>query len=664
MNIFRSDSLRTRLMIPVAGVVVAIIALISLILILSGKKALDNVSTNVNILAGQVKERLQEDLQLIGVKEVNNAEASLKTKANSMAELIAGLAPAPILTFDFDVLDNYCRTLANDPDVLLAYVKNSDDDILTTFRNESDPRMQALVSDIEQGSLEMTVEALANSDVLRVRRQIVHDAVPMGEVVLFISRESLQRQTARTNEDFAGIVEGVDNAFLSLNTGMREQVNGSIKKSIVQSATTGLVGIVILMLSIIFLIDQLIIKPVTGVMRMIGEMADGRLSGRLRLNRNDEIGRMADSIDSFSDTLEHEVLGALNKLAAGDLRFNVTPGNENDAIGNALQTMSQNLTATIKQIQQHAAVLSNSSENLSAISTQLAAGSEEASAQAANVAASTEEISVSSHDIKLTSEKMSENMQRLADVTKKIAEEVSVIGHKAREGLKTSDTAYEMVTNANNTILSLQEAAGEIGITTGTIEEITEQTKLLALNATIEAARAGEAGKGFAVVAGEVKELAKQSAEAADNISGLIRDVQDKTEKAAQAIVEVSEIIRRLNESSRDITSAVTVHSRETEGMLTIVADSKAATSEVADSIVSLAAGANEVAANIQGVSIGVEDSSRGIRQVNGSAVELAHLASGLQSLVDKFNLQAVDTTAKPGSTESESESDRSITLQ
>ena len=642
MNIFRSNSLRKRLIVPIACVVVAIMALISLILIISGKKALDNVSTNVNLLADQVKVSLQEDLQLMGRREVSNAEASLKTKAESMADMMAGLAPVPILTYDFDLLDNYCRTLTNDPDVLLVYVKNMQDDILTTFRNEKDPRMQALVSGLEKLPMEKVTDTLFNSDVLHVRKQITQDAVPMGEVIIFISRESLQRQTTRANEDFAKIVDAFDNAFLSLNTGMREQVNRSIRNSVWQSSITGSIGIVILMLSFIFLIDQLIIKPVTGVMHMIGEMANGHLSGRLRLNRNDEIGRMADSIDSFSDTLEHEVLGALNKLADGNLSFKVSPRDENDALGNALLKMSQNLTATIKQIQQNAAVLSSSSESLSAISSQLAAGSEETSTQAANVAASTEEINVSSHDIKLTSEKMSENMQRLADVTKKIAEEVGAIGRKAQEGSKISDTAYEMVTNANNTILSLQEAAGEIGITTATIEEITEQTKLLALNATIEAARAGEAGKGFAVVAGEVKELAKQSSEAAENISGLIKDVQDKTEIAARAIVEVSEIIKRLNESSKDITSAVTVHSRETESMLTIVADSRDASNEVTGSIVALAAGANEVASNIQGVSIGMEDSSRGIRQVNGSAEELARLASSLQSLVDKFTLQTV----------------------
>jgi len=643
MRIFRSNSLRTSLMIPIAASVVAIVALISLILILSGKKAVDNVSTSVNILADQVKQSLQNDLRLFGEREAGNAEASLKTKAESMAELIAGLAPGPILTFDFDALDNYCRTVAKDPDVLLAYVKNSDGDILTTFRNHTDPAMEALVPGIVEAPLDRAVETLENSNVMQVRRQIALDTVPMGEVVLFISREGLQRQTARAEKDFAAIVEGVNGAFLSLNTGMREQARSSVRSSVWQSTVTGLVGIVLLMFAIMLLFDRLIIKPVTGVMRMIGEMAAGRLSGRLRFNRHDEIGRMADSIDAFSDTLEHDVLGALNKLADGDLRFNITPKNEQDAIGNALAKMSRNLTAAIKQIQQNAAVLSKSSESLSAISSQLAAGSEEASAQAANVAASTEEINVSSHDIKQSSEKMSGNMQRLGEVTRKIADEVGAIGHKADEGLKTSDTAYEMVTNANRTIQSLQEAAGEIGLTTATIEEITEQTKLLALNATIEAARAGEAGKGFAVVAGEVKELAKQSAEAAENISGLIKGVQDETEKAARAIVGVSEIIRHLNESSRDITAAVAVHSRETEGMLALVADSREATHEVTDSIVALAAGSNEVAANIQGVSIGVEESGKGIRQVNESAAELAQLAAELQALVDTFTLRTAD---------------------
>ena len=638
---FRSHSLRTRLMVPISSVVVVIIALISLVLIVSEKKSFNTVSDSVATQADVVKASLQEDLRGIGEREVQRTEASLRTKAESMAGLVAGLAPTVILTFDFDVLDNYCKALASDPDILLAYVVNMEGDILTSFRNEQDETMRSLVSNIDQLAIKEVVEALkTNESAFSVEKQIIQDSVPLGHIELFVSRESIKQQTAITNEAFGKIVDQVDTAFVTLNKGVDDLVSTSMRNSAWLVLVVGIVGIIILTLLVAFFINRQIIKPVTNVMHIIGEMANGHLSERLRLRRSDEIGKMADSIDSLCDTLEEEVLGSLNKLANGDLRFQVTPKDAQDALGNALSKMSENLTATIQQIQQNASVLASSSEEMSTISSELAASSEQSTAQAANVAASTEEINVSSHDIKIIAEKMSENMQRLADVTKKIAEEVDEIGNKAREGSNISGKALDMVTNANTTILSLQEAAGQIGITTATIEEITEQTKLLALNATIEAARAGDAGKGFAVVAGEVKELAKQSAEAAENISGLIKDVQDKTENAAKAILEVSGIIKQLNESSQVITSAVNSHSQETDGMLSIVNDSKAATNEVTDSIVSLAAGANEVAANIQGVSKGMEDSSRGIRQINASSEELAQLAIQLQELVDKFSLK------------------------
>ncbi|MHB8789060.1 MAG: methyl-accepting chemotaxis protein [Desulfobulbaceae bacterium] len=641
MSVFRSQSLRTRLMVPISIVVVAIIALISLVLIVSEKRSFNTVSASVATQADVVKSSLQEDLRGVGEREVQRTEASLKTKAESMASLVAGLAPTVILTFDFDVLDNYCRALASDPDILLAHVVNMEGDTLTSFRNEQDEALRALVSDIDTLSINQVVAALGTNDsAFSVRQQINQDDVPLGHIELFVSREGIREQTAITNEAFGNIVEKVDSAFLTLNKGVEDQVRKSMLNSAWQAVAAGIVGIVILTLSVAFLIDRLIIKPVSSVMHIIGEMAKGHLSERLQLRRSDEIGRMSDSIDTLCDTLEQEVLGSLSKLADGDLRFQVSPKDGQDALGNALQKMSANLTTTIQQIQQNASVLASSSEEMSAISSELAASSEQSTAQAANVAASTEEINVSSHDIKLIAEKMSQNMQRLADVTKRIADEVDEIGNKAKEGSNISGKALDMVNNANSIILSLQEAAGQIGITTATIEEITEQTKLLALNATIEAARAGDAGKGFAVVAGEVKELAKQSADAADNISGLIKDVQDKTENAAKAIIEVSGIIKQLNESSQVITSAVNSHSQETDGMLSIVNESKAATNEVTDSIVSLAAGANEVAANIQGVSKGMEDSSRGIRQINASSEELAQLATQLQELVDKFSLK------------------------
>lgn len=643
---FKQNSLRARLMVPLTCVVIIIIAIISLVLIIDAKREFEAFSADISILADNFMKQQDKAMLEIEKNQFEAAQLSLRTKADSMANLVAGLAPVVIQTFDFDVLDNYCRALTEDPDIVLAYVTDNTGELLTSFRNENDASLRQITGDVSNLSLDELIKQLkADENVLTIQKEVVYEQEILGKVNLIISRKSAREQVAKIESDFEKMSKSVDSLFASLIKEVDVMVDKATVRSIWQSVVTGLIGIIVLVLSFQLLINKHIIKPVQNVMEIIGEMAMGHLSNRLKMERKDEIGKMGESIDSLCDSLENEVLDSLNRLAAGDLTFRVTPKDENDSLGNALLKMSESLTATIQQIQENASILTESSENLSTISSQLAAGSEEVSTQASNVAVSTEEINVSSHDITRTAEKMSNNMQMLSEVTRKISEEVKEIGLKTSEGAKVRVNALDTVTKAIETINSLQEAAGEINITTATIEEITEQTKLLALNATIEAARAGEAGKGFAVVAGEVKELAQQSAQAAENISALIKDVQDKTEGAVTAINEMSAIIQQLDSTSEAIGTAVRNHSQETENMLEVVSDSKNGADEVTKSIVSLAKGANEVAANIQGVSTGIVDSSKGIRLVSTSSEELATLAVKLQALVDKFNLQQSENT-------------------
>jgi methyl-accepting chemotaxis protein len=155
------------------------------------------------------------------------------------------------------------------------------------------------------------------------------------------------------------------------------------------------------------------------------------------------------------------------------------------------------------------------------------------------------------------------------------------------------------------------------------ITEIAEQTNLLALNATIEAARAGDAGKGFAVVANEVKELAKETAAATDDIGQRIVAIQGDARAAVVAIEEISEVIARISDIQNTIASAVE--------------EQTATTNEITRHVTEAATGANEIAASITGVAQAAHDTSSGAASTQVSARDLAELADELNRSVLRF---------------------------
>ncbi|MCA8942365.1 MAG: chemotaxis protein, partial [Planctomycetes bacterium] len=152
------------------------------------------------------------------------------------------------------------------------------------------------------------------------------------------------------------------------------------------------------------------------------------------------------------------------------------------------------------------------------------------------------------------------------------------------------------------------------------ITSIAQQTNLLALNATIEAARAGEAGKGFAVVANEVKELAKQTAEATEDISRKIETIQNDTGGAVDAIGAISTIIEQINDIQATIASAVE--------------EQTATTNEISRNINEAAEGSGQIASNVAIVAQAAQSTSEGATETQGACTELADLAAGLERLV------------------------------
>jgi methyl-accepting chemotaxis protein len=357
----------------------------------------------------------------------------------------------------------------------------------------------------------------------------------------------------------------------------REAANGKqladAAKASYESARTLVVLVLLVGLAIATVLGLYVARLITGplnkVRDVLGKVAEGDLTGSAGVDSKDEVGDMARSLD----------------VAAGNMR-------------KAISSMAESATT-----------LSASSEELSAVSGQIAASAEETSAQSGVVSAAAEQVS--------------RNVQTVATGAEEMGASIREIAQNANEAARVAASAMQAAESTNATVAKLGESSVEIGNVIKVITSIAEQTNLLALNATIEAARAGEAGKGFAVVANEVKDLAQETAKATEDIGRRVEAIQGDTRGAVEAIGEISSIIGRINDYQTTIASAVE--------------EQTATTNEMSRNVSEAATGSSEIAQNIVGVASAAETTSAGITQSQGAAQELAKLSTELQELVGQF---------------------------
>jgi methyl-accepting chemotaxis protein len=264
----------------------------------------------------------------------------------------------------------------------------------------------------------------------------------------------------------------------------------------------------------------------------------------------------------------------------------------------------------IQGVKRSAATLLASATHLSAVSREMGAYADETSAQANVVSAASEEVS--------------SNVQSVSTGTEEMGASIKEIAHNANEAATVATSAVTVAGRTNAIVAKLGLSSAEIGKVIKVITSIAQQTNLLALNATIEAARAGEAGKGFAVVASEVKELAKATARATEDISQKIEAIQGDTRGAVDAIADITQIINQINDISSTIASAVE--------------EQTATTNEISRSVHEAAQGSSEIALNIVGVAEAAGRTTAGAGETQRAAAALTDMADGLQALVAKFD--------------------------
>jgi methyl-accepting chemotaxis protein len=255
----------------------------------------------------------------------------------------------------------------------------------------------------------------------------------------------------------------------------------------------------------------------------------------------------------------------------------------------------------------------STSANLATASVQLMRSADETSAQAQAVSSASEQVAASMHSVAAAIEEVTASIRDISSSTS----EVSL----------TAMLAVSGAVETNAVVGTLNSSSGEIGDVIEVITSIAEQTNLLALNATIEAARAGEAGKGFAVVAGEVKELARQTAEATEDIRHRIQSIQEDTASAMAAIARDKALIDRISELQNHIATAV-----EEQAL---------AANEIARTVHEASRGVAEITQNMLYVATTAEQTSQAAHTVQQSGSQINAMVGEIEALAGSSAAEA-----------------------
>ncbi|CAG35708.1 methyl-accepting chemotaxis protein [Desulfotalea psychrophila] len=346
--------------------------------------------------------------------------------------------------------------------------------------------------------------------------------------------------------------------------------------------------------------------------------------------------------------LVRSINAPLKELAAkavqvGEGDYTVDFQSENrDAIGqltNALGMMVSKSRDVLGNIINSSQTLHVSSGQLSGISEEMLTAADTTTKIADEAMTNAEGTSENINSISAAIEQSATNLDMIASAAEEMGSTIKEIAENSSRARFTTETAVETARKSQAGVQALGEAARSIGTVTETITEISEQTNLLALNATIEAARAGEAGKGFAVVANEIKELARETAQATEKIRTAITGIQKQTGEAVADIDGISQVINEVNEIVSTIVAAVEEQAVTTNEIAANVSQASVGINEINENVAnssSMTHLVSEGVVSVRGRSLEVKENSQ---RVNVSATDLSHLAEKLTELVSRFRI-------------------------
>jgi len=384
----------------------------------------------------------------------------------------------------------------------------------------------------------------------------------------------------------------------TLQIGLTKEYLNHELSTLIYSSILG-VSAVTLIISYILLVFLriIIIKPLSLIMKNLQQMSSGDYRSDVKIDKKDEIGIMAEEVNNVRKTV-------------GEMITDIGQG--------------------VKTLVSSSGVLSN-------VSSQLSDGTQQISSRASEVAAAAEQMSGNIGILAAASKEIASNMDRVAIGTEEIPTTITEISKNCEKAQSITLDAVTKAKEASSKIERFGTAAIDIGKATEAIDDISDQTNLLALNATIEAARAGEAGKGFAVVANEIKELAKQTAQATKDIKEKVAGIQSSSSDATIQINEISMVIDNVSRIVTEISIAIEEQSETTKKIAENVSQAAAGIQEVHRNVSESSNVTKEITGDILDINSRVSEISDGSSEVKNHVAELEKLASRLHEMVGSF---------------------------
>ncbi|MBF0272882.1 MAG: CZB domain-containing protein [Magnetococcales bacterium] len=426
---------------------------------------------------------------------------------------------------------------------------------------------------------------------------------------------------------------------LTISQGASETRLGEAKSV---SVMVMIVAILLLIVLIHLVLIRLLQTPMADLRAAILRIANGDLTHHIAIPTGilDDLGHIATDFNAmtlrFRNTIRQVFLQTRSMAACvGDL-LEVRNGLATDSMTSfrlAEQTardhqqVEQQVSAiqyAISQTAEQVGTIAAASEQLSSLIHSIASGSEQASSNINTMASAAEEITANISGVNQNLAHVDQSVSAVAEAVREVTGSIEQVRQRCQQAGDESRQANEKAQETHDTMSRLANSALEIDQVLEVINNIASQTNMLALNASIEAAGAGEAGKGFAVVANEVKELARQTADATRMIAAKIQDIQEHTREVAAATTEIADRIERIDATNNEITQAVDEQAHSINAISHSISEVANASGEVTRSAGELNLAAHDIARSALEAANGAVEVARAASEASGAATLLS----------------------------------------